>query len=135
MTSFLFIILNYAKKFQKSVRPFKNVNINVFANPGSGNGNRYAWWFTYSDKSCVSYPITLSNVYVSEPSGTLAYNSVWPDPANSYPSACLGVFPGGYVYWPTLTTLTGSVTSGLPPGGDFVPVGVAGVGYVSPGYQ
>jgi hypothetical protein len=114
---------------------FKNVNINVFANPSSGNGNRYAAWFTYATNSCVSYPIILSNFYVQEPGGTLAYNSVWPDPANSYPSACLGLYPGGYVYWPNLTSLSGSVTNGLPPGGDFVPAGTAGVGYVSPGYQ
>jgi hypothetical protein len=114
---------------------FKNVNINVFANPSSGNGNRYAAWFTYATNSCVSYPITLSNVYVQEPGGTLAYNSVWPDPANSYPSACLGLYPGGYAYWPNLTTLSGSITNGLPPGGDFVPAGTAGIGYVSPGYQ
>jgi hypothetical protein len=114
---------------------FKNVNINVFANPSLGNGNRYVWWFTYGLKSCVSYPITLSNVYVQEPSGSLATGSVWPDPANTYPAGCLGLYPGGYVTWPTLTTLNGVVMSGLPPGGDYVPVGSAGVGYVSPGYQ
>jgi hypothetical protein len=114
---------------------FNNVNINVFPNPASGSGNRYTWWLTYGTSSCVSYPIALSNVYVSEPNDSLAANSVWPDPANSSPSACRGLYPGGYVYWPTLSTLTGSITSGLPPGGDFVPAGLAGVGYVSPGYQ
>ena len=115
---------------------FKNVNINVFANPSLGNGNRYAWWFTYGGgSSCVSYPITLSNVYVQEPDGTLADIAVWPDPANSYPASCLGMYSSGYAQWPTLSSLNGFVTSGLPPGGDYVPAGLAGLGYVSPGYQ
>jgi hypothetical protein len=114
---------------------FKNVNMNVFANPALGNGNRYAWWLTYGTSVCISYPITLSNVYVSEPDGTLADNAVWPDPANGYPAGCLGLYPGGYATWPALATLNGTVTNGLPPGGDYVPAGVAGVGYISPGYQ
>jgi hypothetical protein len=114
---------------------FKNVNIDVFPNPSSGNNNRYAMWFTYSTNSCVTYPITLTNVYVKEPGNTLSYNSVWPDPANTYPAACLGVFSSGYASWPTLPAVNGVVNNGLPPGGDFVPVGTAGVGYVSPGYQ
>jgi hypothetical protein len=113
----------------------KNVNINIFANPSSGNGNRYGWWFTYDVNSCVSYPITLSNVYTKEPDGTLYDNAVWPDPANGYPSGCVGTYNGGYVSWPALSTLSGGITTGLPPGGDFVPAGVAGIGYVSPGYQ
>jgi hypothetical protein len=114
---------------------FKNINTNVFANPALGNGNRYAWWLTYGTSGCVTYPITLSNVYVSEPDGTLADNAVWPDPANSYPAGCLGLYPGGYATWPTLAPLNGTVTNGLPPGGDYVPAGLAGVAYISPGYQ
>ena len=114
---------------------FKNVNINVFANPSQGNSNRYASWFTYGTSSCASYPITLSNVYVKEPNGTLADNAVWPDPANSYPGGCQGAYNGGLASWPTLSTLTGGVTTGLPPGGDYVPSGVAGINYISPGYQ
>jgi len=114
---------------------FKNVDINIFANPARGNANRYAWWFTYGDTSCVSYPITLSNAYANEPDGTLARDAVWPDPNNSYPTGCLGLHRSGVASWPTLLTLTGTVTAGLPPGGDYVPFGVAGTGYISPGYQ
>jgi hypothetical protein len=114
---------------------FKNVNIDVFANPSLGNGNRYAWWFTYGTSSCVTYPITLSSVYVKEPDGTLADNAVWPDPASSTPASCLGLYAGGSASWPTLPALNGSITTGLPPGGDYVPAGVAGTSYVSPGYQ
>jgi hypothetical protein len=40
-----------------------------------------------------------------------------------------------YVTWTgTPITVNGRVTQGLPPGGDFVPSGVAGLAYVSPGY-
>jgi hypothetical protein len=114
---------------------FKNVNINVFANPSSGNDNQYAWWFTYGTASCVSYPITLFNAYAQEPHGTLASDAVWPDPGKLFPVGCLGFFAGGIASWPALSNLTGTVTAGLPPGGDYVPVGAAGIEYKSPGYQ
>src|SRR5213594_1444650 len=48
---------------------------------------------------------------------------------------CLGLYNGAYASWPTLATLNGTVTSGSPLGGDYVPVGLAGIGYISPGYQ
>ena len=48
---------------------------------------------------------------------------------------CLGLYNGAYALWPTLATLNGTVTSGSPLGGDYVPVGLAGIGYISPGYQ
>jgi len=34
-----------------------------------------------------------------------------------------------------LGTVTGVVSKGIPAGGDFVPLGKAGLNYVSPGYQ
>jgi hypothetical protein len=37
--------------------------------------------------------------------------------------------------FPNSPQITGVLNEGVPPGGDFVPVGVAGTGYVSPGYQ
>jgi hypothetical protein len=39
--------------------------------------------------------------------------------------------------WPEATepAIVGMVTEGSPPGGDFVPTGVAGIGYESPGYR
>jgi hypothetical protein len=40
----------------------------------------------------------------------------------------------GSVAWPTAAHITGRVIGGLPPGGDFVPVGIAGTNYISPGY-
>jgi hypothetical protein len=35
--------------------------------------------------------------------------------------------------WPALP-VSGGVEAGAPPGGSFVPAGVAGLGYRSPGY-
>jgi hypothetical protein len=112
---------------------FRNVNINVLPNPHLGNSNRYAWWFTHGTSGCVSYPIELTNVYTQEPDGTLRLNSVWPD--TNQPAGCTAIYRDSAATWPTLPTLTGWITSGLPPGGDFVPAGTAGIKYTSLGYQ
>ena len=48
---------------------------------------------------------------------------------------------GEYVEWPGVTLTdgrpfaVGRIRDGVPPTGDYVPAGVAGIGYVSPGYQ
>jgi len=112
----------------------KNTNINVLPNK-YGNTNRYAYWFTYGAQSCYSGPISLSNVYAQEPDGTLALGSVWPD--TNQPPACVSVwnFATNQSTFPNSPQISGYITAGLPPGGDFVPVGVAGMSYVSPGYQ
>jgi prepilin-type N-terminal cleavage/methylation domain-containing protein len=113
---------------------FNNVNINVFANPHTGNNNRYAWWFVDSNNPCVGYPTTLVNDYTQEPNGTLSINSVWPD--TNQPSSCKSVWSAASktLSFPIGTQITGVMNAGLPPGGDFVPVGTAGIGYASPGY-
>ena len=41
----------------------------------------------------------------------------------------------GTITWANTWAVFGFVTSGDPPGGDYVPRGVAGLGYVSPGYR
>jgi hypothetical protein len=40
----------------------------------------------------------------------------------------------GTISWASTWAISGYITPGVPPGGDFVPAGVAGAGYVSPGY-
>jgi len=40
---------------------------------------------------------------------------------------------GTYLTWPATANITGKARQGLPPNGDFVPVGI-GLAYVSPGY-
>lgn len=39
-----------------------------------------------------------------------------------------------YATWTAISNITGKFRNGLPPGGDFVPVGSVGAGYSSPGY-
>ena len=72
-----------------------------------GTTARQLMWKTTS----ASFPVTVSDVYVKPaPDKTLSY-SLYPRPPESP--------------WTT-------VKSGIPPGGDFVPSGVAGASYVSP---
>jgi hypothetical protein len=118
---------------------YRNININVLLNPHpecvQGTPDQYAWWVAGSPTSwCGTYPMTLTNDYTSEPNGSLAYNAVWPDPYAAW-TGCPGSYSNGVATWPQLTAITGGIQNGPPPGGDFVPAGVAGLGYVSPGYQ
>ena len=41
----------------------------------------------------------------------------------------------GTITWANTWGISGNITAGDPPGGDFVPLGLAGLDYVSPGYQ
>ena len=115
---------------------YRNVNIDVLPNahPGcAGNNDRYAWWLTADSPPCGVYPMTLINDYALEPDGSLAINAVWPDTDATF--GCRAQAGNGVVTWPQLPAVTGGIHNGLPPGGDFVPPGVAGVNYRSPGYQ
>ena len=109
----------------------KNTNLNVIPNPYSGNANRYMWWLTGGTSGCDSGQVTLSNAYAQEPNGSLSINSVWPD--TDQPSTCRSAWSAPTVSFLNSPQITGTITAGLPPGGDFVS-GV-GTGYVSPGYQ
>jgi hypothetical protein len=114
----------------------RNVNIRVDANPHSGEANRYAAWFTYGDRSCVTAPTLLENVYVSEPDGALKGNSIWPD--TDRPARCESAWSAGdrQISFPRSPRIKGVITAGLPPGGDYVPPnGNVGLGYKSPGYR
>ena len=110
----------------------KNANIDVLGNPYLGTDNRYAWWLTGGIDGCLSGPIVLSNVYAEEPDGTLQMDSVWPD--TDRPDACPSVWAAPTLSFPKSPQISGVVTAGRPPGGDYVPEGVAGITYVSPGY-
>jgi hypothetical protein len=84
----------------------------------------------------LSSPMTLNQFYGAPPAGSLQ-RFMWPTDygvAAGCPSALSA--DGQSAYWPALTSLiTGVMQLGPPPGGDFVPAGSVGVGYVSPGYQ
>ena len=67
--------------------------------------------------ACATYPVSVEDVHVVPRPGRTLTNSV-------YPSAVASSCPG----------MTGSVSAGLPAAGSYVPPGVAGLDYVSPGY-
>jgi hypothetical protein len=78
-------------------------------------------------------PLTIDDVWASPRPGQSVGMAVWPDVyADSSVRATVG---DGFVSWGASSGINGRIWTGVPPGGDFVPVGLAGVGYVSPGYQ
>lgn len=112
----------------------RNVNMDVTRNPYSGNHNRYVWWLTYG-LACNSGPISLTNDYAQEWDGTMSINAVWPD--TNQPASCESVWSPPTLSFPNSSQISGVLTEGLPPVGDYVPGGgtSAGTGYKSPGYK
>jgi hypothetical protein len=82
-------------------------------------------------------PMTLTDVYVEPEATTSLYNSVgneaWRSGVYNFLPATISA-DGSSASWPQDTSLTGVIKKGPPPGGDFVPDGVSGTNYVSPGY-
>ncbi len=83
--------------------------------------------------SCVAGGHTLESVYGIPPAKSTLGERV--NPTTKYPNECAALQESNptRVSWPKLP-ISGYVYLGPPPGGDFVPAGVAGVGYTSPGY-
>ena len=107
-----------------------NVDLTATTEPPLDKGG-HMLWLTPDSNSCSSYPVSLSNVYVTPRPNLTLGTSVWP-PDNS--SLSCGESGATFATWPTLP-VTGGVQEGAPPNGSFVPPGIAGVGYVSPGYS
>lgn len=83
------------------------------------------------------YPMSLTAFYLVPLTGRTVGNSVWPGTDDTN-------FPVEYrafrrrdrsIAWPPAAHIKGVVRPGSPPHGDFVPPGVAGLRYVSPGYE
>lgn len=86
--------------------------------------------------SCAQQGRTLEEVYIEPAAGKAFGDSVWPR-ANSSLSCDAAISKDGNIAsWPALEAarFRGVVRRGSPPNGDFVPVGVAGIGYRSTGY-
>jgi hypothetical protein len=89
-------------------------------------------WLT-GKSSCESATITLQDVYLANLTHRiLSANTAWPSPLSGLP--CDSVSDGTTITWPGLP-VSGGVTIGTPPNGEFVPEGVAGEDYHSPGYR
>jgi hypothetical protein len=98
--------------------------------PATLDGGGHMLWLTTGSTTCTAFPIAFSNVFVTpRPDRTLA-NSVWPQ--LNTPGACHEI-GSTLATWPTLP-YTGGAQVGAPADGSFVPAGVAGTGYASPGY-
>jgi hypothetical protein len=101
-------------------------------------GGGYMIWLTKGGNTCSApSQTTFKNVYVYDKSGRVApSNTIWPpstgDPVGaSLP--CAGELSGTDAAWNNLPT-SGHVDLTAPPNGPYVPAGVAGDSYQSPGY-
>jgi chitodextrinase len=106
-------------------------NTNLVSSSTNGR-NDYLFWLT-DGLACNSGPISLRNVYAQDALGKLSIEAAWPD--TDQPAACTSLWNGSTLSFPSSPQITGVIANGRPPSGDFVPIGVAGIGYVSPGYQ
>jgi hypothetical protein len=100
---------------------------NLVGLPGSADPSPRLLW------QGSALPMTLDNVWVSPRPGQSPGMAVWPDIyADASVAAMLG---SGYLSWGSASGVTGRLSVGAPSGGDFVPAGLAGTSYTSPGYQ
>lgn len=115
----------------------ENVDMTAEAAPPSmaatAAGGGIMLWLTRGKSTCESATITLQDVYLANLTHRiLSANTAWPSSLSGL--SCDSVSDGTTITWPGLP-VSGGVTIGTPPHGPFVPEGVAGNDYHSPGYQ
>jgi hypothetical protein len=131
---------NYQGIFIPPQFPIKSAHIsrvNLSYAPG-GQRWTYLLWLLDPQTNEAPYPVDLSDVWIKpRPGQDVAANAVapWAGAINS-DRLPIGAIArgGGHVTWPRSNRVSGYVSSGVPSGGDFVPAGSVGLGYVSPGY-
>jgi hypothetical protein len=118
-------------EFQVASAIIKNINLRFL--PNVHHPVTYLLWMRDSEDSPKLYPVSLESVYLEPRSGQIvSAHAVFPSARSTkYPA----VEVDGRVSWPVGSLISGSVLSGTPPSGDFVPEGSAGTSYVSPGYR
>lgn len=98
----------------------KRTNITALPEGEPDAGGGYMWW-TGTEPSVI-----FSEFYIQPRAGRLLGKSVWPDADHAtHPVSVVN----GVATWPTMTNIDGGIRGGQPPGGDFCPAGVPGVGY------
>lgn len=112
----------------------QNVNFLHQDNP-SQNVPRMMY-MVYDD--CLWHPnsVSFTEVYFKANSQRPFEQTTYP--STTIPTACKASISSGTpreLTWPGQDWFTGSVKEGDPAGGDFVPAGTVGLGYVSPGYE
>ena len=107
-------------------------NVNISTNVPGASDDRALW-----QDERFWYPMRLTNFYLTPPPGRSVGQSVWPGTGDrEIPPAYRAIKrPGGSVRWGRAAHIAGVVHRGPPRRGDFVPRGVAGLTYKSPGYR
>ncbi|MFH1498740.1 MAG: hypothetical protein ABII82_13045 [Verrucomicrobiota bacterium] len=127
-----FLIANYNSN---TVFDFRNVNLVIEPEwyPGASGGDII--WLDRGLSGSMGGPVPTEfvNVHAEIRAGDTLPYAVAPSPANTDPAA-RPVLADQVLTWPGLGFVTGGIHDGPPPGGDYVPAGTAGIGYVSPGY-
>jgi hypothetical protein len=118
-------------------------NANMYST--SDRSGNWLTWLSHGSNSCTTaQSISLDEVYATPRKGRDLGESVWPPDASAEVDAgrsgavngCLSTLSpdGAELSFPRLPQVRGVVRRGPPPGADFVPDGVAGPRYISPGY-
>jgi hypothetical protein len=115
----------------------KHVDLTVEAPPPSlareTVGGGIMLWLTSGTDTCDSATVTLKHVFIADLTNRVRpANTVWPSSTSGL--ECASTVSDGRIEWPGLP-VSGAVDIGVPPHGSFVPAGVAGNEYRSPGYQ
>jgi hypothetical protein len=108
----------------------KRADMHYYDSPLNDSPRGILGWWGGSD--CSHGTRTLQEVYVEHPSEPFS-RLIWPAPSASGCPAVISA-DGKSASWPGLSRLTGVTRFGNAPNGNFVPQGVAGIYYVSPGY-
>jgi len=111
----------------------ERVNASSIGAQTRDTGGQLIWVIGSADCS-KSYNITLKDFYVKGRPEKGLEGSVWPQVGSGSCNARMNA-ERTQAYWPMLPSIKGVVNGGVPAGGDFVPQGVAGVNYKSPGYN
>jgi hypothetical protein len=101
-------------------------NVNLIGLPTA----HYLFW---QELSSTAITVTKAWINHNQTHYSLGY-SVYPDIQKPVGREAVVSGDGTQVYWPT-SNILGFIANGTPPDGDFVPLGVAGTSYVSPGYS
>jgi hypothetical protein len=114
----------------------KHVNLTAEAAPETlaraTVGGGIMLWLTSGTDTCESATVTLKDVFIANRTSRIkSTNTVWPSSTSGL--ECAAAVSDGRMEWPALP-VSGGVTIGTPPRGEFVPEGVPGNDYHSPGY-